>query len=230
MTEDKPVRYYTLRREFRESVISIKTESPDPQKPPRRRGAYSASRQSGVTGVHWNQSAWVAEWLGKSKRKNRMQFSSSVHGEAEALRLAVAKRKEMEAAGVAVLRTPPASRQSGHRGVTWLEGSQSWRARIRNQGKEQTKIFAVKCLGDVEALRLAIEAKTKMGNSPITKKRMRAAKQSGHRGVIWSEAKNSWRVLTNRIDKLFPVRQFGEVEALRRAIAWKTEDNEIESD
>jgi len=115
-----------------------------------------AARQSGVTGVSWNEKgqSWMATWY-ESGKKVQKHFPVAEDGEEGALLLAIALRKKMEDTGKAA-KMRVASRQSGHTGVKWHEGRQAWDGSLQKNGKQVLQSFASKKYGDAEALRLAV--------------------------------------------------------------------------
>jgi len=116
----------------------------------------NAKKQSGVTGVSWDetQKRWHAQWYERGKKSNKY-FSVAEFGDAEALRLAIQWRQEKERTGKASV-VGAATRQSGHVGVTWCETGQRWQASVQRGGKRISKPFSIKTHGDAGALRLAV--------------------------------------------------------------------------
>jgi hypothetical protein len=155
---DEEPRDDDLASKFLSDLVYIEAQSRT--RPPTR--LRKTARQSGVIGVNWNdsQKRWVVTWYEGGRRRFNL-FPVAKFGEAEALRLAISKRKEIEASGTASLRVAP---KSGHAGVHWKETQKSWYVSSLINGKMRKKYFSVNLHGGEQALRLAVAWKAEHSN------------------------------------------------------------------
>ena len=114
------------------------------------RKRYQKRRRSGVVGVVWmtRTKSWCATW-GRGEVHGTASFAVNKYGEEGALRLAVEKRKEMEALGFGA--QPIAEKQSGVRGVHWNLRWNRWEATWREDGRQIIHRFPLIRFGNEEA-------------------------------------------------------------------------------
>lgn len=124
-----------------------------------------------------------------------------------------------------------ASRQSGVNGVFWEDSSKAWAANWCEGGKRKQHYFPVAKFGETEALRLAIELRTKMEKSGKASIAPVAQRQSEHVGVTWHASRHGWVSSVfksgKRINKFFSIKKYGDDEALRLAVAWREEQLKV---
>jgi len=158
--------------------------APSAAREPRRaakRRVNTQSKQSGVPGVTWDgpHKCWRVLWREERRRKGK-QFpvlryvapgKPHEEAEAEALRAAVAFRKERVRQGN--IKVVQARRQSGIKGVNWETSNKAWRVCISVRGKrlqggnfhprnntpeeiERARLEAVECRRRLELARLQV--------------------------------------------------------------------------
>lgn len=115
----------------------------------------TSEKKSGVSGVIWHkgQEAWVASYNHQGRRIRR-SFPAKIHGEEEALRLAVECRQQSIMSGKASLQNR-SEYQSGVVGVAWHEDKRAWHARYCLGGRRVNKYFP---LANYDSPACALEA------------------------------------------------------------------------